>query len=133
VADYYIFDTIQDYRDKNAYVVKIGESPDKDITHKDFLLTNGCDRVKKEISHALMFWKGEDCLNTEAGFDYPEFFRVYNTGDKRLARSMIINAISKIKDVEAIEDIQMIEDRENKTLNVTYRVKTKYGYITKAR
>ena len=131
MANYFIIDTIQDFKQKNSFVVKIGESPDKNITHDDFLLVNGCDRVKKEISHALKFWRGEDCLNKDAGFDYPEFYRVYNGGDKRLARAMIINTISKIQDVEAIEELNMIEDRENKTLNVTYKVRTKYGYVTK--
>lgn len=131
MANYFVFVTVQDYKEKNSYALKIEEK--EDLPHKDFVLIDGCDRVRAEINHTLKFWKGEDCLNVNDGFDYPTFFREYNAGNKRLARAMIINAIMKIKDVEAIESLEMVEDRDNHILNVYYRVKTKYGYVVKDR
>lgn len=128
MSNYKAIEVIQDEK-KNAYQIKIEEN--KEVKHNDFILIDGNCRVAQEISQALKFFKGEYCNNIDLGVDYESFFEFYNKGDKEIAKAIIIEAISNIKDVISIDSLDFKEDRENYTLKITYKITTKYGTIEK--
>ena len=129
MSNYKTIDVINDEK-INAFKLKIEDN--KEFGHKDFILIDGNCRVASEINAILKFFKGEYCNNIEAGTDYESFFRFYNTNQKDLARALIIEQISKIRDVVSIDSLDFILDRQNFTLKITYKITTKYGTIEKA-
>jgi len=127
-SNYYIFDTDQSEH-LDSYKIKITKS--NKFEHNDFVLVNDTCRVAQELSHLQKHWRGENCLDIETGFDYPTFFKLWNSNRRGLARSMVVEMIDRIPDIVSIDILELTENRETRTLEISYQITTAYGIIKK--
>lgn len=90
----------------------------------DFVLVDGVDEIKQHIIIALNTFYNDWLLDYTKGIDYAHGMR--NT---EFLEHDVKKQLQGIKDVQSVDDFSLTFDRKNLTINITAKIKTKYGNI----
>lgn len=100
------------------------------IVDNDLKLIDKAERIAQQIKITLKFWLGEWFLDTSKGVPYLEYILVKNPNLNHI-RAIFREKILDVPGVTAINTLDLVHDRQNRKLTVSYEVEADEELITR--
>lgn len=106
-----------------------------DPTTHDIVFENGSIRFTNDgeitlqkIKNKLLFFKGDYFLDEEEGVDYLKYIFEKNVSDESI-RTLFLSVLQTIPEITEIISLDIIRQKENHTVNISFQVKDMNGNI----
>lgn len=100
------------------------------VTDGDIMLIDNAERVAQQIKIQLKWILGEWFLDTTGGMPYLESILVKNP-NIALIRNIFRRKILEVDDVTAVASLELVIDKRQRILTVSYKAETTYGLVTR--